>query len=208
MGEVFIELGELAVEGAEVAAEGAEVLGEATEEAASLTESLTEAGDSLSDVRRALNQSNGNNRSKSTGSHRSSRMTARVAVSKNFGGFARNIEAAVIRGLQRTGQHVLAETRSDESRVLTGHLKSSIHLSPVYRTARGFAIEVYSTDMNSLWQERGTRARRGRAKTKRTRDRRIAQGISHGGVKPLRFFKRGMTGAAGKLVAEIRSSMP
>lgn len=208
MAEIFFEAGELAVEGAEVAAEGAEALGEVADEGTqALADALSNGSDDLSDVRRALNKANGNSSSSSRGAHGRIRVTARLAVSKNFGAFGRQVETAVIRGLEATGRRVLAETAADESRVLTGHLKSSISLSPVYRTTRGYAIEVYSTDPNALWQEKGTRAKRGRAKTKRTRDRRLAQGISHGGVKPLRFFKRGASGAASRLVDEIRAAM-
>jgi hypothetical protein len=72
-------------------------------------------------------------------------------------------------------------------------MQDSIKVSPVGPRRRGGSeISVYSDDPVAYWQDQGTYAKRGAAKSARTRERRRSAGIGHAGVKPLKFFRRGL----------------
>jgi hypothetical protein len=143
---------------------------------------------------------------------KSSKTGATIHASKSFGPFQKNLEARARRGLDKAANIAEERIRMHETRVSGGgpahgksrHTRDSIHRVPgVGRTKRGFVVSIVSPFPNALWQERGTHAHKGRPKTKATREKRAAKGIVSG-VKPLRFFRKGLVEAFPAVIEEMR----
>lgn len=143
-----------------------------------------------------------------------------MIVENRFGVFRTRIRSGVERGLERQGQRVLSAIRSEapvgdgSSGVTAGHMRDTLKLSPVTSTRRGKEIAVYSDDPTVLWQDKGTLGRR-RTKLKprslkRRKERAQAIAAAGGGVKPKRFFGKGLRAAQGArgtldaIAAELR----
>lgn len=128
---------------------------------------------------------------------------SRIVVTSEIDSWADDLERQGLTGLQAAGKIAQAGIRAGMTRrgpagkgvTPNLHVQDSLTVSPTmkrYGGRGGAEVWVYSADPNALWQDQGTRGRKGRAKTARTRERRRAAGISHGGVKPLRYFMRGL----------------
>lgn len=136
-------------------------------------------------------------------------------IEEHFDKWGRDLEKGLARGLELFGRVAQGSVSSHMTRVgpagvgvtPSSHVKDSIRVSDPYRTPRGLAIDVYSQDPNAYWQEKGTRGKKGKAKSARTAARRREQGVGHSGVKPLRFFLRGLKAVDGQLVRSLRAGI-
>lgn len=141
-----------------------------------------------------------------------SRTTERIVVEKNFRGFQASIDNAARVALDMAGDVAEVKIREHMTRVTPGapahdkdrHTRDSIfRIKGVGRTRRGWVVSVISPQPNALWQERGTHAHKGRPKRKSTAEKRKAAGIVSG-VKPLRFFRKGLAEAFPDVIREMK----
>jgi hypothetical protein len=133
---------------------------------------------------------------------KSSKTGATIHVSKSFG-VVRARPRRAREGTRPRGDVAEVEIRARMTRESPGgpahgkdrHTRDSIfRIKGVGRTKRGYVVSIVSPQPNALWQERGTHAHKGRPKRKATADKRRAAGIVSG-VKPLRFFRKGLVEA-------------
>lgn len=119
------------------------------------------------------------------------------------------------RSLIATATRAAANTRALTPVGTTGrgatpgtHARDSIKVGAPYTHRGRRQIDYGGDDPVLLWLEAGTRGRKGRAKTKRTRDKRAAAGITHSGLKPHRMFKKGLRSSfMGGFVSTLRRSI-
>lgn len=144
-----------------------------------------------------------------------SKTTARIQVSRSFNPFQRSIEVRARRALDKAAnvaearirEHMTRETPGSPAHGKDRHTKDSIMRVPgVGTTRRGFVVSIISPQPNALWQERGTHSHKGRPKRKSTADSRRAKGIVSG-VKPLRFFRKGLVDAFPAVIDEMKRNL-
>lgn len=145
---------------------------------------------------------------------KSSKTAATIRVSKSFGAFQVDIDKRAQRGLDRAANVAEARMREHMTRETPGapahgkdrHTRDSIfRIKGVGRTKRGFVVSIVSPQPNALWQERGTHAHKGRPKRSSTASKRRAAGIVSG-VKPLRFFRKGLVEAFPEVIETMKRS--
>lgn len=133
---------------------------------------------------------------------------ATVVVDSRMKAYGRELERGVGRALERTAETGVKRAKDNaSSRRRTGTMVDSIDKGDVTRTVRGWAVAVFVGAWYGRFQETGAGARKGRAKTGKTKARRAAAGITHGGTKPARFLKRMVFGIRGELVDNLRDEL-
>jgi hypothetical protein len=130
-------------------------------------------------------------------------------------GAARGVEAFARRA---HAEIVAAAPRGDgSSGVLPGHMADTIKIWPVKRRRGKEETAIYSYDPTAVWQDQGTLGKRRRKLAKATLRRRstasgqsrLARVSGHPGVKPRRFFAKGVRAAGGGagVVAAIKVAL-
>ena len=121
---------------------------------------------------------------------------------RGFGNLERRVERAVRAGLEDAAERVVEDARRNVgSRSRSGEMARSIKASDVDREPGGWIVRVAVGAWYGRFQELGTRAKKGAAKTAKTKERRAAAGVGHAGVKPQRFLSRAARGVRGDALA-------
>jgi hypothetical protein len=129
----------------------------------------------------------------------------RVTLITDFTRFRTRIESAIKDGLQTGGHVISTAARSVPTDYRLGGILGSIRPSPVYRTRRGFAVDVAYFDFRGLWFEKGTYRKLGALKT---RPRAGTVSTGNRGVRPGRFLKKGLAASENAILLDISRRLP
>lgn len=127
---------------------------------------------------------------------------AKVYIDSRFREYAAGLEKGIDQALGRTASVVTASARSTSTPYRIGDVLSKIKPTSVEHTRRRSLITVVAPDPKSLWFERGTYAKRGRARSSRAK-----QTVGSRGVKPVRFLRSAMKPAKLMLVENLKRSL-
>lgn len=131
---------------------------------------------------------------------------SRLVLTMNLDEFAAEVEDATKAGLRDAAAVGAAVAEGRAPRGETGKLASGIGVGNVYRTSKGWAVDIYYSVYYGLFQELGWLGGR-KAKLKQPGRRRAASGEGSGG-KPRRFMAKGRLEARKVLLAFIARRIP